>query len=292
MLSKKKELKEEITRLEKENQELLIAIKRIDNKENFETVKHYTKYCHKAMYRKIPFSFLDTVFYSQKELLFKYANGCFYNAFLDRAYDSAKRYQDELVMSIAMFCSQTIKTDNGIIFILTDPYRTIATKPSTRISDKSAESCKDRMLVANLVIPENHRAVKSYEMKGYRLLKMSLRNVFGKEQVKADTLFTQYKNIKKENEAILAINTIEQHYIANYECVIRRYNDTSLRILTDKKLIAISYEKGELWYADQPSDHLMVCQCIKEMRKKATDKKSILEHDRQLDIIFSFEQNL
>lgn len=263
MIYKRKALIDEINALEKENQDLLASIKRIDDKEHFETIKHFTYLYHNAMYRKIPFEFIETVFYTYKKTLLKHANGCFIDKILDVACDAARRYKmDELVMNIPMYCNNVIKTGKGTVFILTDPYRTIATKPMKNISDESAKICKGRMLVVKIVIPENHRAVKSFEIKGYRLLKMNLTNILGKDPPETNKLFTQYKNIKDENEAIKAIDSIENHYNKYNDCKTLRQIEKSLRILTDKMLIGISYENNQLWYADEPSGQLLVYQSM------------------------------
>lgn len=269
MALRRKELLNEIAALEKEQNELESAIKRIDNKENFETVKHFTYLYRKSIYRKIPFSYLDTVFYSHKSLLQKHANGCFIEKILDVACDAAKsRNLNELVMDIPMFCNNTLKTDNGIIFILSDPYRTIATKPMIRITDDTAKSCMGRIIVAKLVIPENHRAVTSFEMKAYKPLKMSLNNIFGKDPPIIDPLFTQFKDINTEEDAIKALDTIEEHYLFTGDSMTLRQNIKSLRILTDTKLIGISYEKEKLWYADENSKSLFVLNSIKDLPDK------------------------
>lgn len=265
MLSKKKELIEEISTLEKENQELTSAIKKIDNKENFETVKHFTYRYRKSFYRKIPFSYIDSVFFSYKNIILKHANGCFIEKILDVAYDTSReRNMTDLVMNIPMYCSETIKTDKGIIFVLNDPYRTISTLPMATVSDNAANICKGRIIIAQLTIPENHRAVTYFEMKGYRLLKMNFTNIIGKDPPATNKLFMQFKDVKGEENAIKAIDTIENHFNSFGNTEIQRENSSTLRILTDTSLLGVSYEKGKLWYAQEPSGQLLICQSIKQ----------------------------
>lgn len=270
MLFNKNELLKEIADLEKKNEELEAAIHRIDDKELFETVKIYTHLYRKFMYRKIPFSFLETVFYYQKDLLLKYATGCFIERILDVSYErSVNEGKLELIMHIPMYCSNILNTDKGVILTLMDPYRTINTKPLKRISEASALNCKGRMLIAKLVIPENHRAINSFELKEYKLLKMSLTNIFGKEPpINYNDLFTRFKGVRTEKDAIKAIDFIESYYNMHNEYMVCRCNENNLRIVTENKRIGIWYEKEQLWYGEEPCNSLVFYKAMTEIPRE------------------------
>lgn len=255
----REDLINEIKNLEKENQELKAAIKRIDAKEMFETIKHFSFPYHDFMYKKIPFEFINSVFYYYKQTLFEHANGCFLNDLLDTAFNAARANNyKELIMSIPMFCKNIIKNESGISLVLADPYRTIITRPKRNISEESP--IKGRMLVANLVIPENHRTVTSFELKGYKLLKMSLTNIFGKDPPKTNDLINQITKhtIRSKSAAINAIDEIED-YCKKKSFMTYRPRDDSLRILTESLLIGLCFEKNKLWYAEEPSGQFKIC---------------------------------
>lgn len=255
MLNKRDELLREISCLEKENEDLRKAIRKIDDKELFETVKIYTHVYRKCMYRIIPFSFLDTSFYYYKDILLRYANGCFINEILDEAYKLSQHdNMKELIMHIPMYCSNVVSAGNGSVLILTDPYRTIRTKPLKSINKADLEYYVGRILLTKLVIPENHRTVTNFELKELVPLKMSLTNIFGKNlPINNNTLLSKYKHITKETDAINAITCIENHFRSNKLHLVERVNERNLRVLTDSKSIGIWYAKEKLWYGEEPT---------------------------------------
>lgn len=257
-MNSKDALLKEIADLEKEKEEWKKKIRRLDDYEQFETVKENIRIYRSLFYLKIPFSFLETVFYTQKDLLMKHANACFFEKVLDRAIEHDMDTKNKQVLAtIPMYCSSTAKTSHGYVFTLMDPYRTIFTKPMQKVSDEEARKCQGRMLVVKIIIPENFRAVNSYEIKGYKPLKMTLTNVFDKEvPINYNTLFTRYKDVRSESEAVAAINQIEAYYKQFVQYIIVRVNDYELRIITDKKKIAVWFEKDQLWYGDEPCDSL------------------------------------
>lgn len=250
--NKKEDLLAEIAALEEENKRLAAAIKRIDNKELFETVKIFTSHYRKCMYRKIPFDWLETVFYTYKDILLKYANGCFIGKLLDTAYSEASaRDFTELIMFIPMYCENFFITRQGTSLLLSDPYRKITTSPS-QISYEEAMIIKDRIIVAKLVIPENHRTAKAFTLKGYKKLNMTLTSFIDKPKpVNYNTLFTKYKGIENEKDAIMAIDYIEQYYKSHNAILVIRVNEYTLRIVTQEKKIGVWYENNKLWYGEE-----------------------------------------
>jgi hypothetical protein len=168
-----------------------------------------------------------------------------------------------------MYCSNVFMTGHGVVFMLADPYRTISTKPMIGITEDAAMYCKGKILITKLVIPENHRAVKSFELKEYKPLKMTLSNIIGKQPpTYFNALFTRFKDVTDEDEAIKAIDFIEDYYRKHDSFIVIRQNNNILRIVTDEKKIGVWYEKEQLWYGEEYSKSLLFYNAVEKISPK------------------------
>lgn len=255
-------LEAEIAELEKENEELRKELFCATEKELFKTSKSYTNVYRKLFYRSVPLKMITTPFYYKKYELAEKVTACFIPEILDRALECSKfHYDQECVMWFAMFCENAILTSAGIVFTLSDPYRTIQTKPVTTISQEDAVNYIGKLLIVKLVITDNYKTDQTFTLKGIKTTN------YAQEYKNTHEEWSEIKkhlNVSGEAECRKALDELQIYFIDKYKigenntiklkCAYERNNDFELRVRTLNRVMVFYMKNGILMYADEKWD--------------------------------------
>ena len=250
------QLEREIEQLEKQKQKLLNEIQDIDEKDEFATGETYTKYFINLYYKRLPLEYLASIFFTKRDVLLPMINANFDEFMLHQIVEYLEIDEKEsAVMSIAMHCEAALPSDKGPILVLSDPYKTIRTKPLVRIDYDTAIKWIGRVVIAKIIITKNAKMENIFELKGIKLLKYTLKGIIdpdGKETkiVPNIELFNEYKGITGYNQCIQALSRIEK----DLKCkgyLVNRENDHTLRFRKDDLISIIIYKNNRLEYIYQ-----------------------------------------
>jgi len=254
---KVKELEEEIKRLKEENRKLEREYYEAQEQEIYKTAQCYCFRDKLLFYRAIPLSMITTPFYYNREVLSKKATACF----MPKALKNIKRNADFAFdfnpqLHFAMLCERIIISAKGIMFVLSDPYRTIQTVPVESFTEEEAERYVGKIVIAKLIIP------KDYEKESLFTLKAIKTTNYASEfrMVHEDwNILKKYTTVTGKTECMDAIKNIEKElyykYPNNPENYMKSYgawiHENEFRISTDNRLMCFCIKNGILWYADE-----------------------------------------
>lgn len=259
------QLKSEIARLEEEQQFLKAELYKATEQEIYKTAMSYSYKVKQFFYRAIPLSMITTPFYYKRESIAKKATACFMSKLLEKIKvqaDFALDFTPQL--HFAMLCEQVISCGNSIMFILSDPYRTIQTAPIDTMSFQEAETYVGKIVIAKLILSENYKSEKYFTLKAIK--STSFASDYRMEHEDWHIL-RQYLNASGDTECMQALKNIERELTSKYPFVspenMKSYsawiNEKEFRISTDKRLMCFCIINGTIWYADElrvPQDEL------------------------------------
>lgn len=280
--NKENSLISEIEQLEKENEDLRRKIYQLDEKELFETVKCYTYHAKYKFYRTIPVEFINTNFYASKHKLHKLVTGCFLEEILDAALEtSKKRKEKELILHFAMACEDVFTFEDGVILKLSDPYRMIHTKPIKTISIDEAREYLNKIVLVKLVINDNYKKASVFDMKGIKRTGFS--TYVDNTIVSSCSDIYSLKDISTQKEAIMALNSLQKQCKLNGSRTYRS-NDTTLRIISKNKKMAIYFIENKFWYAEE--EYPESSNIFYDIFKSDDEEEFLLEGEIPLNIRF------
>ena len=251
-----KQLEEEIALLEEENKRLKKEYSIAKETEDFKTAQSYTYRDELLLYKPIPLSMITTPFYFRRGTITKKATACFMPKILKRAKtlaDYALDFNPQLYF--AMLCEQAITCSQGVMFILSDPYRTIQTAPINTMSEEEASEYVGKIVIAKLIIPEGYEKATYFTLKAIK--KTNYASDYRMEHEDWH-IIRQYLNITGKNDCIAALKKMENQFATKYpkkNNVISSYgawiHDNEFRISTDKRLMCFCVKNDIIWYADE-----------------------------------------
>ena len=237
MFEKRKKLIEEIKRYQEENARLEKEIEAINREEERMVEKQATKLSQPFMYWRMPLRFFDTVFYTRKKEILKNNTFCFSRHF--HVNFLVPDYKPK--MHMAMLCLNCNATPSGVVLTLQDPYATVVTTP-LNIPYEEAKEYIGYILYLVAEQPNQESENVYHQLKVSRVKKTSM-TLTGtettKDEVKDDLInfALQYKDVSNENDAIEAINMIQNFaklYPNRYRTM--RISPTEVRVLFEAEL--------------------------------------------------------
>lgn len=267
--SKLKKILHENELLEKENAELERELFLLNEEEDYKTAQAYTKAYKLTMYRKIPLSYVNTVFYTDREYLQKKATGCFIKEVLDLGLRNARQMCDSnMKLHFAMEVIGVTETQQGPLLSLKDPYRMITTAPMQKLTADDAREYIGKVILAKLQIPEDYETCNYFTLKSIKPLHFDKKN----KDIRPphwDKL-RQYTQVAGEAECRAAISEIADYFVERYSplpsteyepaYLIERRSADEIRLVTKEWTVVIFQKDGRIWYADEkhPDDYSMM----------------------------------
>lgn len=246
-----KKLEEEHTRLERE---LYLATE----EETYKTGKSYSYRCAKFFYKAVPLSMLSSVFYQKRDILARKATACFMPRLLKQTVECASHSFDfNPQLHFVMVCEQVLYCgDDGIMFMLSDPYRTIQTTPITTMTIAEAESLVGKVVLAKLIIPGEKLDSDCFSLKAIKELNLHSSYPITHEDWH---ILRKYISVSGNFECINALKNIEKELLSKYpqtpeksrKSISMWMRDNEFRIATDNRLMCFCVKNGIILYADE-----------------------------------------
>lgn len=247
------QLEKEIAELEVQKQKLIRDIQEIDDMEEFATGETYTKSFLNIFYKRLPINYISTIYHTKCDSLLPRINATFDDFILHLIEENLKIDEKEsTVMTIAMHCDTILSTDDGPVLILSDPYKTIKTKPLTKINYETTISWVGRILLVKIIVPRTAKTENTFEVKGVTVLKYTLNGVMGSDGKETNILpntelFSEYSEIKGYKQCVQALNQIEK-YLKDKGYLLYREDEAALRFRKDDLVNMLIYKNDRLEY--------------------------------------------
>ncbi len=251
--------------------------------EDLENNERRNIFCSKDLYgsvyfKRLPLSFINTVFYTHTKVLFPYVNCTFEDYLLNNILESLKAdHKQSITLSFALLCIGVSKAKDGPVLILQEPFKTLQTKPLKKTKIETARSWINRVLLVDLEIPTSVKEDYEFEVKRIKVLNLTRSGIIkdSEEQliswcdnmVKLDRYYNytfvghkrileHYKDVSGRADCMNALAYMEYYY--NDKVVIPTYreNDNTLWIRFEEEAIGIFYHNDILEMIYEPKENV------------------------------------
>lgn len=249
---KRNQLIEEIEQLKAQQSKLKEEIDIIEQKDERLRAKHRVGDAKSKLYWRMPVSYLETVFYTKKELIEKENDVCLmekeFGHIISNRYEQYKN-----TFHMAVLCEDIIETNEGYCLALRDPYKRVLSNPLTMKSD-TAYSLKGKILYVDFT--ESEEGKNHIFVKRWKTTSLTLNGYYGEQEKVTNSIaktLLEFKQVDNENDAISAITMMQNYFrMKEKECKVLRMSPTEIRILqhissNDAILYAIKFLDGEFW---------------------------------------------
>lgn len=267
-----KELKEKNLYLKKE----------IAKFEDLENTERRNIFCSKntygiLYYRRLPLSYINTVFYTHANLLYPYVNCTFEDFLIKNAISNLDhKQQKSIVLSFAMLCVGVSATKNGPVLFLQEPFKTLQTKPLQKTSINLAQSWINKILVVDLLIKPSALIDLEFEVQRVKVLNLTRIGtikdgkeypfIWGNSMVQITDNFKyqvfnsdkrileDYKDVTGKEACMNTLRNIENTYLK--KCLIPPYreNENTLWLRLEYEKLGIFFHKNRLEIIYQPQE--------------------------------------
>lgn len=251
------QLEAEVALLEAENARLERELYLAEEEEIYKTGKSYSYRCSKFFYRVVPLSMLSSAFYQKREIFAKKATACFMPHLLNKVIETAGHSLDyNPQLHFVMVCDQILCCGDGIMFMLSDPYRTIQTVPINTMTIDEAESFVGKVVLVKLIVSKDFSDTECFPLKAIKELNMPAKYSVNHEDWH---ILRQYISVSGNFECLNTIKNIEKELISKYpqspgekrKSVSKWIRDDEFRISTDNRIMCFCAKNGTILYADE-----------------------------------------
>lgn len=219
-------------------------------------------------YKRLPLSFIDTVFYTHAKSIVPYVNCTFEDHILNNIIERLKRKKQETItLSFAMLCIGVTKTKDGPILILQEPFKILQTKPLKKTKLDTARSWINRIIIVDLELSVSAKEDDEFEAKRVKVLNLTRSGIIqdGEEQliswcdnmVQLDKYYNytyaghkrileHYKDATGRAACMNALAYMEYYYNDKFIIPTYRENENTLWIRFEEEVIGIFYHNDIL----------------------------------------------
>lgn len=123
----------------------------------------------------MPVRFIDSVFYTMRSELRKLVSATFQVSTIHHISRCLFEIGKEAVFVFALICKGYLVTKKGISLILYDPYKTIRTVPSKKITEEDARSYEGKMLLCDILLDSDVLSCQEFRLVGIHMTKYTRR---------------------------------------------------------------------------------------------------------------------
>lgn len=187
-----KELESKIQALKGTKEEKLRELAKLKEEEEFLEADSYLGPFRKVLFRRLPLSWLDSVYRSKVMALEKVVNASFQPQVVSHIVEHIIHEKTTPVFTMALHCVGVMPIQGGTKMILQDPYRMITTKP-LNLTLEEAEEYIDQLLLVRIRFTAEATSSTEFEVLSVR------RTRFSRSQEKNEGV---YKDVLPESALI------------------------------------------------------------------------------------------
>lgn len=269
--NKEKELAKIIEELEAKKKSLFLNIANIDRQDDFLVGNIYTHYYRDIMLKRLPLSYIGTVFHVCRDKIIKETN-CNMDDYLLKHVNNWCEQEGEktATMTMAMICDAVLPTSNGPVLQLSDPYKVIRTFPLKKTMIEDALQWIGKLLYVRVVIGNTASEDKVFEIKEIKESNYTLKGeIIKNEEIPLlyyGERFSEYVRCSGLPGCKVALDNIEK-YLKSKNYGTYRVDKEELRFRKDNIIEALIYKNNRLEYVYSHDKHLHPVQISKMLEQ-------------------------